>query len=625
MSEKQNFNNLKNSSLSIDNKFLFGFVLFLAVLTSIFHILSNIFLISAPVVRIIHLFSMLSICFFSYQAIKNKYIDVFKIFLFILILFLAFYSIYDYDNFFNRAVDPNDIDITFGITLIVMILLALYISSGAIMSSVVFFFILYAYFGAYFNDPWGHRGYDIDRIIGHLSMTLEGIYGPAIGVSSTLIILFTIFGAFLSASGAGNFFVKLAQSLSKNYKNSEGFSVVLSSFFMGIISGSGVATTVTVGSITKKILEKSKYDQNTSGGLLSASGIGAILCPPIMGAAAFLMSDFLGVSYFEIIKAAFIPALIYYISLFLMVYFDNKNDTFNDKFSLSELNYKKVLLSEGLFLLPIFSIIFLLIIGFSPIISVLYSLGILIIYSFIKKTNKMDFNSFFSGLANGSISAVNVAITCAGAGIIVGVISLTGLGLKFSSIVIELSNGSILLTAFLTMFVVWFVGLAVPVTASYIICAVIAAPALIEIGVSPIAAHLFIFYFAVLSEVSPPTALSPFAASAILGGNPYKTTLKSWYYCLPAFLIPYIFIYNAYGNSLIEFSNPLISFIRFVSLILGLFVLIESFKNKAFNKLEICIRLCVVLLLIVPHFYINFFISFAYIIYTFFKRKFKHA
>ena len=131
-------------------------------------------------------------------------------------------------------------------------------------------------------------------------------------------------------------------------------------------------------------------------------------------------------------------------------------------------------------------------------------------------------------------------------------ISLTGLGLKFSSIVIELSNGSILLTAFLTMFVVWFIGLAVPVTASYIICAVIAAPALIEVGVSPIAAHLFIFYFAVLSEVSPPTALSPFAASAILGGNPYKTTLKSWYYCLPAFLIPYIFIYNSYGNSLIE-------------------------------------------------------------------------
>ena len=139
MSEKQNFNILKNSSLSIDNKFLFGFVLFLAIVTSIFHILSNIFLISAPVVRIIHLFSMLSICFFSYQAIKNKYFDVFKIFLFILILFLAFYSIYDYDNFFNRAVDPNDIDIIVGITLIVMILLALYISSGAIMSTVVFF------------------------------------------------------------------------------------------------------------------------------------------------------------------------------------------------------------------------------------------------------------------------------------------------------------------------------------------------------------------------------------------------------------------------------------------------------------------------------------------------------
>ena len=185
-----------------------------------------------------------------------------------------------------------------------------------------------------------------------------------------------------------------------------------------------------------------------------------------------------------------------------MVYFDNKNDAFDRKSIVSDLNYKKVLLNEGLFLLPIFSIIFLLIVGFSPIISVLYSLGVLIIYSFIKKTNKMNFSTFFSGLANGSISAVNVAITCAGAGIIVGVISLTGLGLKFSSIVIELSNGSILLTAFLTMFVVWFVGLAVPVTASYIICAVIAAP-LIEVGVG-LFLLTYLYFTCCLSEVSPP-------------------------------------------------------------------------------------------------------------------------
>ena len=208
MSEKQNFDTLKNSSLSIDNKFLFGFVLFFGSYNfNLPYFIKYIFNHCSSCENHSFILNVINL-FFSYQAIKNKYIDIFKVFLFILILSLAFYSIYDYDNFFNRAVDPNQIDILVGVTLVIMILLALYISSGAIMSTVVFVFILYAYFGAYFNDPWGHRGYDIERIIGHLSMTLEGIYGPAIGVSSTLIILFTIFGAFLSVSGAGNFFRK---------------------------------------------------------------------------------------------------------------------------------------------------------------------------------------------------------------------------------------------------------------------------------------------------------------------------------------------------------------------------------------------------------------------------------
>src|SRR5438067_1510572 len=311
-------------------------------------------------------------------------------------------------------------------------------ATGWIMPVITICFLLYAFFGPSLPAPWTHKGYEIPRLIGHMYMTLEGIFGVAVDVSSSLIILFTIYGAFLQHSGAGKFYIDFSFSAMGGKPTGAGRTVVLASFLLGGPSGSGVATTATL----------------------------------VSALTSFLRRD---------------TALIAY-------------DVFT---------------------------------GRQPVRTGLWSSGLV------------------KALEGGSLGVLNVASTCAGAGIIVGVVTLTGLGLKFSSIVLQYAGGSLLLTAIYTSLIVWIVGLAVPVTASYIICAVIAAPAMIQLGVPDFAAHMFIFYYAVLSEVSPPTALSPFAAAAITGGDPYKTTLQCWKYTTPAFLVPFMFVLDPSGTGLL--------------------------------------------------------------------------
>jgi TRAP transporter 4TM/12TM fusion protein len=342
---------------------------------------------------------------------------------------------------------------------------------------------------------------------------------------------------------------------------------VLASFLLGGPSGSGVATTVTLGAVAYPMLAKVGYDKNTAGGLLAAGGLGAIISPPVLGAAAFLIAEFLKISYLDVLLMAVIPTLLFYLALFLMVEIDARkhgmgNATFDKVDSVWNLTRK-----YWYHFLSLISIVVFMMWGFSPVLSVFWATVVSFCTSFLRRdtalisydlfTGKGSFTKnlfqspFVKAMEAGSVSVLNVAATCAGAGIIVGVVTLTGLGLKFSSIVIDYAGGSLLLTAIFTALVVWIVGLAVPVTASYIICAVIAAPALIKLGVPDFAAHMFIFYYAVLSEVSPPTALSPFAAAAITGGDPYKTTLQCWKYTVPAFLVPFMFVLDPSGQGLL--------------------------------------------------------------------------
>ena len=471
------------------------------------------------------------------------------------------------DDFTDRNTTPNNWDIVFGVGLMAMVLEAMRRTNGWIMPFITLCFVAYALFGPYLPQPWTHKGYEVGRLVGVMYMTLEGIYGVAVDVSASLIILFTIFGAFLQHSGAGKFYIDFSFAAMGGKPTGAGRTVVLASFLLGGPSGSGVATTVTLGAVAYPMLAKVGYEKNAAGGLLAAGGLGAIISPPVLGAAAFLIAEFLKISYLDVLLMAVIPTLLFYLALFLMVEIDAR------KYGMGKTAFHKVdsvwnLTRHYWFhFLSLISIVAFMMWGFSPVLSVFWATVVSFATSFLRRDTALFSYDLFQGkgsavkhifqspfvkaMEGGSIGVLNVAATCAGAGIIVGVVTLTGLGLKFSTIVIDYAGGSLLLTAIFTALVVWIVGLAVPVTASYIICAVIAAPALIKLNVPDFAAHMFIFYYAVLSEVSPPTALSPFAAAAITGGDPYKTTLQCWKYTVPAFLVPFMFVLDPSGLGLL--------------------------------------------------------------------------
>ncbi len=461
------------------------------------------------------------------------------------------YALWGGDDFTDRAAVPDRLDVVLGLIFIVLILEAARRTTGPIMPIVAILFIAYAMLGPDLPPPWTHRGYDISRLVGHLFITLEGIFGVAVDVSATLIIMFTIYGAILQHSGAGKFFIDFSLAVMGNKPSSAGRAVVASSFLLGGPSGSGVATTVMIGTVAAPMLAKARFEKNAAGGLLAAGGLGAILSPPVLGAAAFLIAEFLKISYLDVIWMATIPTCLYYLTLFVMVELDSvrfgaHNVVFRQDMSLWEMTRR-----YGFHFVSLVAVVVFMVIGYSPMLSVFYSTLLAFALSFLNRETALFPKKLVRALADGSIGVLSAATTCASAGIIVGVVTLTGLGLKFSSIVIDYAGGSLLLTAIYTSLIVWVIGLAVPVTASYIICAVIAAPALVKLGVPDYAAHMFIFYYAVLSEVSPPTALSPFAAAAITGGDPYKTTMQAWKYTLPAFLVPFVFVLDPRGIGLL--------------------------------------------------------------------------
>src|ERR1700704_2787012 len=529
------------------------FLVAVAVASSAFHLYAAYSIVRTDLLREVHVGIVLFLSYLLFPIAKRyrhrlMWWDV--AFALLSVAAIA-YMIASGDDFTDRNVNPTRWDRVFGILLILLVVEATRRTSGWIMPIIIFGFIAYAFVGPWLPSPWTHRGYDISRIVGHMFMTLEGIFGTAVDVSATLIILFTIYGAFLEYSGAGRFFLDFSFALLGGKPTSAGRAVVLASFLLGGPSGSGVATTVTIGTVAYPMLKKSGYAKEAAGGLLAAGGLGAILSPPVLGAAAFIIAEYLRISYLEVIKMATIPTLLYYFSLFLMVELDAR------KYGMSEAAFK---VADSAWTLAkrywyhffsLISIVIFMLLGYSPTLSVFYATVTAFLVSFFRRESAMYPKRFVQAMQAGTTGVLNVAATCAAAGIIVGVVTLTGLGLKFSSIVLEYAGGSLFLTALYTALIVWIVGLAVPVTASYIICAVIAAPAMITLGVPDFAAHMFIFYYALLSEVSPPTALSPFAAAAITGGDPYRTTMQAWKYTMPAFVVPFFFVLDPIGAAVL--------------------------------------------------------------------------
>ena len=478
----------------------------------------------------------------------------------------------DFRQFVYRAAEPAAIDLILGTIAMALVLEATRRAVGWVLPATAIGFLLYAWAGPMLGeiglDLIAHRGYGPARLVGTLYMTLEGIFGVPLDVTATYIVLFTIYGALLDASGAGRFFIDWALKASGRSVAAPGRSVTIAGFLLGTVSGSGVATTVMLGSVAWPLLRRARYSAETAGAMLSAAGIGALLSPPTLGAAAFLIAEFLQISYLQILVMATIPTLLYYFSILLMIEADARraaaagpegpalqgadsdvsrearSDT--PDLSLAALTRRYWYHFTSLAAIGVFMAI-----GMSAFRAVFWSGALAIALSYIRSETSLTPSRLYGVLRTGGGDVLGVAATTATAGIIVGVVTLTGLGLKLAGVIVTLAGGTLVLTVVYSAIAVWLLGLAVPVTASYIIAAVMVAPALVRSGVPDFAAHMFIFYYAVLSEVSPPTALSPFAAAALTGGNPFKTMLLTWKYTLPAFVVPFVFTLRPEGAGIL--------------------------------------------------------------------------
>jgi TRAP transporter 4TM/12TM fusion protein len=474
------------------------------------------------------------------------------------------YMASDWQQFFRRAVVPSDLDLVMGTLAILLTLEATRRTVGLAVPGVVVFFFAYAYLGPIFPSPFDTASFAWPRLVGHNAMGTQGLFGVPLDVAATYIILFTIYGAVLELSGASRFFLDLSFAAFGQSRAGPGRTVTLAGFLLGTVSGSGVATTVTLGGVAWPLLRRAGYPREEGGGVLAAAGIGAILSPPTLGAAAFIIAELLRVSYLNVLVWASIPTLLYYLGIILAIEMDARRYK-TRAVAIDAPPTRHLLLRYGYHFSSLIAIVVFMATGMTPFRAVVLSTGLAFALSFLDRQTWMTPRRVWDALAAGARGALTVVAVMASAGIVVGVMTLTGLGLKLATIIVRFAGGNLALTAIYSAVAVVLLGLAVPVTASFIISWVIIGPALQQLGVPIYAAAMFIFYYAVLSEVSPPTALSPFAASAITGGKPVKTMWLTWKYSLPAFLVPFVFVLAPRGEGLLIEGGPVTILVATVS------------------------------------------------------------
>ncbi|MHB1393792.1 MAG: TRAP transporter permease [Clostridia bacterium] len=456
----------------------------------------------------------------------------------------ALYITFNYESLIYRAGDYVTLDLLVGGIAVLLVLEGARRVVGLPIAIIASVFLLYAKVGPYMPGFLNHRGYSVERIISHMYYTTEGVLGVPLGVAATFIFLFILFGAFLEKTGIGKFFIDLANSVAGHAAGGPAKVAVLTSALEGTISGSSVANTVGSGSFTIPLMKSLGYKPEFAAAVEAAASTGGQIMPPVMGAAAFLMAEFIGMPYMDIAKAAAIPALLYFTGIWIMVHFEAKKLGMRglSKDELPKLT--KVLKERGYLFLPLIGIIYFLVEGATPIKAALYGLGLAVAASFIRKDTRLSFKDFLEALETGARNALGVSVACACAGIIVGTITLTGLGLKLGNGLIGLSGGNLILTLVFTMISSLILGMGAPTTANYIITSTIAAPAIVMLGVPVLAAHMFTFYFGIIADITPPVALAAFAGSAIAKSDPLKTGIQASKLAIAAFIIPYVFVFN---------------------------------------------------------------------------------
>ena len=463
-----------------------------------------------------------------------------------ILAFLGFavsaYHVIFYEDLIWRAGVYNQLDTAVGIIAVLLVLEATRRIAGPVIVTLAVFFLFYAYFGNYFPGFMAHKGLTIKRIAVFQWISTEGILGIPIAVSSTFIFLFMLFATFLKKSKIGDWLTNLAVGLTGHAAGGPAKAAVIASACEGMVSGSSVANTVGSGMVTIPLMKSIGYRGEFAGAVEAAASTGGQIMPPIMGAAAFIMSEFLNIPYPTIALAAVIPALLYFTGIFINVHFEAVKTGLlglpRDKLP----NWKKSIKEKWFLAAPIIGIIGLMSIGFTPLYSAFYGIIICVAASMILKETRLSLWEIIVTLEEGARSALPVVAACATAGIIVGVITLTGLGLKMGAGLMALSQGKLYLTMVFTMIASLILGMGVPTTANYIIQATVSAPALITLGAAPLAAHMFVFYFGIVADITPPVALAAFAGAGIAKANPFKTGIEATKLGIGAFIVPYIFL-----------------------------------------------------------------------------------
>jgi TRAP transporter 4TM/12TM fusion protein len=426
---------------------------------------------------------------------------------------------------------------------------------GMPMVIIASIFLLYAYFGPYFPGFMTHRGYSIQRIVSHMYFTTEGILGIPLGVSASFIFLFILFRTFLDRTGIAKLFIDIANSIAGWASGGPAKVAVISSALEGTYSGSSVANTVGSGSFTIPMMKKLGYRPEFAGAVEASASTGGQIMPPIMGAAAFLMAEFLGIPYIEIAKAAAIPACLYFIGVLIEVHLEAKRCGLRGMSREEIPRFLDVVKHRIHLFIPMVVLFYILIEGYTPSFAALMGLLVAILAGLPLKETRMGVRDILEALEAGARGALGVAIACATAGIMVGVVTLTGIGLKMAGGLVDLAGGNLLLSLVFTMIASIILGMGVPTTATYVICSTIAAPALVLQGVPVLAAHMFVFYFGIVADITPPVALAAYAGASIARANPFRTAVESTKLAIGAVIVPYVFCYSP--SLLLINSTPL--------------------------------------------------------------------
>ncbi|WP_180156285.1 TRAP transporter permease [Acinetobacter sp. YH12045] len=526
------------------------FVAFVAIFYSLFHLFITFNPLPELIQRAAHVAIGLALIFLLYparQASSRQHISLLDWFLALLSIFSFLYLWKEYQSIMTtRGGIPNTLDIAFAIMSVVLVIEATRRVMGWMLPILSLIFLTYTFISHFdwLPDRLITRPYTISDIFGHMYLKTEGLYSSAIGASVTFIFLFILFGAFLAKSGMGKLFNDLAMALAGHKQGGPAKVAVISSGFMGSINGTAVANVVGTGSFTIPLMKKIGYHKNFAGAVEASASVGGQILPPVMGASAFIMAETTGVSYGTIALAALLPALLYYLGVMAQVHFRAGKDDLKGVPKADLPKVKEVLKERGHLLIPILALVFFLFQNIPVSYAAVYTIVLTIFVAALRKSTRMGVKDILDALVDGAKQSLSVMAACAVVGIIIGVVSLTSFGSVMTSSIMSLGAGSLFLTLFLTMIASMILGMGLPSIPAYIITATMAAPALANFDIPVLVAHMFVFYFGLFANITPPVALAAFAGAGIAGGDPMRTGFQALKLSLAGFIVPFLFVYN---------------------------------------------------------------------------------